>query len=326
MLLRIDLGLLLLMSIGSQEIFGQFKIGGKEVVLIKAPSNLGLKKMMYADASGPGVRKMPQIFDDFKFSERLGIERVIASMPPLYTGKLDRASGIRNVKELREYSIELSSVIEKEVKDQKFPIIIGGDCSILLAPALALRGIGDYGLAHIDGHTDFAIGNKSSTTGGAAGMDLALVTGRGHHSLSNLLGLSPYFKDSNVGQFGNRGNDETFNGDFYRTEIYKANLSALRKSDIKTIVESFANRLRSTNVKGFWIHVDLDVLHDSLMPAVDSRQADGLDYNELSQLIKHLLDTGLAVGIQFTIYDPDLDSSKKIGKRLVDELVDLFSK
>ena len=312
------------MSIGNQELYEKLKIDNNEVVLIKAPSNLGLKKMKYADANGPGVRRMPQVFDDFKFSERLGIERIITSVPPTYTGKFDKASGIRNVRELREYSIELSSIIEKEVRRQKFPIVVGGDCSILLASALALRSIGEYGLAHVDGHTDFAVGNKSSATGGAAGMDLALVTGRGHSSLTNLQGLAPYFKDRNVGQFGNRGNDETFNGDFYNTEIHKADLSTLRKLGIKALAESFVDRLRSAKVKGFWIHIDLDVLHDNVMPAVDSRQADGLYYDELRQLIKYLLDSGLATGIQFTIYDPDLDNNKEIGKRLIDELVDLL--
>ncbi|MBX2896493.1 MAG: arginase family protein [Cyclobacteriaceae bacterium] len=314
------------MSFENPELSAQFRVANKELVVIKAPSNLGLKKMKYADANGPGVRKMPQIFDDFKFSDRLGIKRVISTTPAPYRGNLDKASGIRNVKALIEYSIELSSVIEKEIVTQKFPIVIGGDCSILIAPALALRRIGEYGLVHIDGHTDFAIGNKSSATGGAAGMDLALVTGRGHSSLTNLQGLSPYLKDFNTGQFGNRSNDVMFNGDFYDTEIYKADLAALRKSGIKIMAQSFVDRMRQTDVKGFWIHVDLDVLHDSVMSAVDSRQADGLYYNELSQLIKYLLDSGFATGIQFTIYDPDLDNTKEIGKRLVDELVDIFAK
>jgi arginase len=314
------------MSIENEELNAQFKIDNREVVLIKAPSNLGLKEMKCADAHGPGVRKMPEVFDDFQFSRRLRIERVLTSTPPPYIGSLDKASGIRNVKELMDYSLALSAIIENEITNNRFPIVIGGDCSILLAPALALRRMGEYGLAHIDGHTDFAIGNISSATGGAAGMDLALVTGRGNHSLTNLQGLRPYFKDINTGQFGNRCNDQTFNGDYYNTEIFKADLATLREMGIKAMAESFVDKLRKANVRGFWIHVDLDVLHDDVMPAVDSRQPDGLYYSELSQLIKHLLDSRLATGIQFTIYDPDLDNTKEIGKRLVDELVDMFTK
>jgi arginase len=84
-------------------------------------------------------------------------------------------------------------------------------------------------------------------------------------------------------------------------------------------------RLDDKKAKGFWIHVDLDVLNDEIMPAVDSRQPDGLQYHELRQLIRLLLQSGKAIGIQFTIYNPDLDKDKRIGKKLVEEMVTMFS-
>jgi len=34
----------------------------RSIAYIEAPSNLGLKKMPYADELGPGVRKMPTYF------------------------------------------------------------------------------------------------------------------------------------------------------------------------------------------------------------------------------------------------------------------------
>jgi arginase family enzyme len=55
-----------------------------------------------------------------------------------------------------------------------------GDCSILLGAMLALRRIGRYGLAFIDGHSDFrhpgnSSGGNSTGVGAAAGEDLRLL-------------------------------------------------------------------------------------------------------------------------------------------------------
>jgi arginase len=52
------------------------------------------------------------------------------------------------------------------------------------------------------------------------------------------------------------------------------------------------------------------------MPAVDSPQPDGLSYAELHQLLAPLLASGLARGIQFTIFDPDLDPQGRHAREL----------
>jgi arginase len=67
------------------------------------------------------------------------------------------------------------------------------------------------------------------------------------------------------------------------------------------------------------------VLDDEIMPAVDSRQPDGLSYAELVELLKSLLRSELAVGMEVTIFDPDLDSTGEIAKRFADALVEGLS-
>ena len=42
-------------------------------------------------------------------------------------------------------------------------------------------------------------------------------------------------------------------------------------------------------LEGFWIHLDVDVLDDELMPAVDYRMKGGLTFVELGELLKVLL-------------------------------------
>ena len=55
----------------------------------------------------------------------------------------------------------------------------------------------------LDGHTDFIL-PEISQTGGAAGMDLAIVTGHGHDKLTNIFNLKPYLPERNVFCVGNR--------------------------------------------------------------------------------------------------------------------------
>jgi len=300
------------------------QIFDKTVVYVTAPSNLGLKRMVYADKDGPGARKMPEVFEQFLFRERLNIGEHINIQPPPYVGDVDHETGIRNLPDIINYSRQYADVIKKVISGNQFPIVIGGDCSLLVGSMLALKQLGTYGLAHIDGHTDYAIAKISSSTGGVAGMDLAIVTGIGADVITNIDNLKPYVEENNTAQFANRCYDETFNGNFYNTDIFSSDLPDLRAKGMANTANEFIERLRENKVDGLWLHVDADVLNEEIMPAVDSPQEDGLSYKEIKTLLKTLLKSGLVSGLQLTIYDPDLDPDRTYGKKLVDELVDLF--
>ena len=85
----------------------------------------------------------------------------------------------------------------------RFPIVLGGDCSILLGSALALRRRGRFGLFFLDGHADF-YSPESELNGEVASMDLALVTGHGPGALTNLEGHCPLVREEDVVLFGFR--------------------------------------------------------------------------------------------------------------------------
>jgi arginase len=84
-------------------------------------------------------------------------------------------------------------------------------------------------------------------------------------------------------------------------------------------------QMNASGVEGFWVHLDADVLDDGIMPAVDSRQPDGLSYAELIELLKPLLGSTLAAGMQITIFDPELDRDGKIAEQFTDVLVEALS-
>jgi arginase len=80
----------------------------------------------------------------------------------------------------------------------EFPLILGGDCSILLGATLALKRRGRFGLLFIDGHADF-YQPAANPNGEAASMDLAFVTGYGPSPLTDLEGRGPLVGVEDVG-------------------------------------------------------------------------------------------------------------------------------
>ena len=79
--------------------------------------------------------------------------------------------------------------------------------------------------------------------------------------------------------------------------------------------------LAGRGVRGFWVHVDTDVLDPEVMPAVDSPEPGGLTYQELAALLQALTGSELATGMQLTIFDPDLDPDGHLAAELTDTVV-----
>jgi len=101
-------------------------------------------------------------------------------------------------------------------------------------------------------------------------------------------------------------------------------LADLRRMGMAAAGDAVAARLDRPRLAGAWIHCDVDVLNDDVMPAVDSRQPDGLSYDELDALLRPILDSGVVVGMHLTIYDPDRDPDLVAGRALVAGVGRLF--
>lgn len=71
------------------------------------------------------------------------------------------------------------------------------------------------------------------------------------------------------------------------------------------------------HTEGFWIHVDLDVVDSAEMPAVDCPEPDGPSFSIITAMLRGLLASPQCVGIEVTIYDPDLDPSGVYADRIV---------
>ncbi len=294
----------------------------KKVSILEFPSNLGLKEPV--EGHEPGVKKLPDWLRKHQFHDLIKAEGVYRLNPPEYTMQFDQESGVRNTDKIVQYAKEQAIVLEKELFNNTFPLIIGGDCSILIGNMLALKKGGNYALFFLDGHTDF-IEPELSGTGGAAGMDLAIVTGHGHPKLTNIDNLKPYTKEEYVWCVGNREYDEKYIEPVLNSKINYYDLDTLRRTGIQQCISDFFSMISHHNLDGFWIHLDVDVLDDDIMPAVDSRQKDGLSYKELDLILQLLLSDEKAAGLEITILDPDLDLTGWYTKEFVYSFCNSFN-
>jgi arginase len=99
-------------------------------------------------------------------------------------------------------------------------------------------------------------------------------------------------------------------------------LPQVRSQGITSAALEAVALLSRAEIDGFWIHVDADCLDDAVMPAVDYRTPDGLTPQELATVLEIALDSGKAMGLEVTVYNPDLDSDGRAGELLTDVLAD----
>jgi arginase len=212
-------------------------------------------------------------------------------------------------------------------RDGIFPLVLGGDCSILIGIMAALKSKGTYGLIFCDAHADFYL-PEQSITGEAADMDLALVTGRGPDSLTNLGDLRPYVKDAHVFHIGQRDAEEAKrygSQAIQDTAIHCFDWQLFRNNNPERLIDMIVNKANALKLDGYWLHFDTDVLSDDENPAVDYRLPGGFSFSECEHLLKKIVALVPVAGMSVTIFNPSLDPDGRIASRLVQCMEYIFS-
>ncbi|GAA4675645.1 arginase family protein [Phytohabitans rumicis] len=294
----------------------------RRLAVLDAPSNLGLRPP--TETSVPGCAKAPGALRDHDLIGRLDARDAGCLTPPRYDpGDWRPGDGVCHAESIAAYSVALADRIGAIVEAGEFPVVLGGDCSILLGSGLAMHRYGEsiggkVGLVFVDGHSDFRHPGNASYVGAAAGEDLALATGRGQADLAGIEGRRPYFRDIDVVVLGIRAQDE-YRLDLQAAGIITRPVPALRVEGAARTAQWAREQL--SDCAGYWVHIDVDVLDPAVMPAVDAPDPGGIAFTELELLLAGLVDTPHCLGVEITVFDPDYDPDGTYAAEIVATLV-----
>ena len=276
------------------------------LTLISAPSNLGLRPPQ--PGAVPGTSKAPEALREAGLHARLaglGAADGGVVLPGRYLD--DARAGVarsRNQDAVLDHARRLAARISGELDAGHTPLILGGDCSLLIGAGLALRPHGRHGLIHLDGHTDFRHPGNSTECFSLAGEDLAAAVGLHWPAIAGLDGGGPYFRPADTVHIGCRDDDEYL---AEASEVIAQVIPARWASEngAVTVAELALATVDTGQLDGYWLHLDVDILDPAYMPAVDSPATGGLSPAELTALLAALAPR--ATGAQVTVFDPDLD-------------------
>jgi arginase len=270
------------------------------ITLVSAPTNLGLRPP--APNRTPGTAKAPEALRKVGLFSRFGEFGAVDGgvvRPAPYVATT-RPGHLRNEAAIIEHARRLAPRLSQIIGGGHSPLVIGGDCSLLVAAGLALAGEG-AGLVHIDGHTDFRHPGNSAECASLAGEDLAAAVGLHWKAIADVDDLGPYFAPARTAHLGCRDDDE---------ELVEATTvlgEVIPASEVIGVGadESARRAIAAAGDRGYWLHLDVDVLDPQWMPAVDSPDPGGLSPEQLVELLTRLAPQ--ARGAQITVFDPDLD-------------------
>jgi arginase len=218
--------------------------------------------------------------------------------------------------------------VRTSIAEQRFPLLYGADCAVLLGALPALRDEqGTAGLLFIDAHED-ATTSDSSAEGEAANMEIALLLGlTGHDSPASMRRRLPAIDSDAIVMLGQR--DEG-----YRKAIGVPSIAERVRLHPAEAVHGQAAQLAAEAAghldgitPGWWVHIDLDVLHrdefSACGAASDPAMPGGLSWNELTTIVRRALSSPKCRGLSVGVYNTDLDPDRRAARRIVKFLDEL---
>ncbi len=176
------------------------------------------------------------------------------------------------------------------------PVLYAGDCVSIIGVLAGLerRHIRPT-LVFFDAHGDFHTWDTTAS-GFLGGMPLAMVTGRGEQTILDGAGLTP-IPDHRALLVDGR-------------DLDPGEREALEESGVQRVpVAQLADRIPDDGP--IYVHVDLDVVDPSDMPAMNYPAPGGPSLDEVASSVRGLAETGRVVAFSVSSWNPQLPGASE---------------
>jgi len=237
-------------------------------------------------------------------------------------------SGLMNEAALLALAEALREHVGAALAAGRFPIVYGGECSVLLGAVTGLRDHnGRAGLVFVDGHED-TTPLDVSPDGEAANMEVGLLLGiTGQLAPARLRRHLPALEPNALAMLGPR--DHALRRTLNLASLADRGVSfrgyeAIAADPAQAAREAVAHVRHSA--PAWWLHTDLDVLAQDIFTAGrvpdDEDEPGGLDWQQLTELTRTAFECGACAGWSIAIYDPEQDPDGTEARRIVQYVTD----
>ena len=216
----------------------------------------------------------------------------------------------KNEYEIEKFNTQLYKMMVDKIKEEYFPIMIGGDHSAAIASALASAKVNvDVGIIWIDAHTDYNT-FETTVTGNIHGLPLAAINGYKNQDLRTYHN-GKIIQPSKTVIIGARSIDEAEKDNVRYSGVTVFTTEDVKEKGIEAIMDE-AFKIAGYKTKGVHVSYDLDVIDPDIAPGVSIPEFDGISEEEAMQineyLVKHINEI---VSFDLVEFNPLRDVNRK---------------
>jgi len=256
-----------------------------------------------------GTEHAPAAVREHDLPARLGAEDRGDLDVRIHGEERDQATGVIGIADTLATTTAVRAAVRDVVADGRRPLVLGGCCALVPGALAGLRdAVGALGVAYVDGHVDVYDGT-TSPSGEGADMPMSVAFGRGPDAWVDAAGGASA-APADVVVLGARDPEEAADiadlraGTLAALEVLGPD--ELRARGLGAAGARAAQRLGADG-RPFWIHLDLDVLDERAMPATDYLMPEGLEWDELAELLAPLGASPRLAGLSLGCLNPEKD-------------------
>ncbi|MGL4986549.1 MAG: arginase [Treponemataceae bacterium] len=222
---------------------------------------------------------------------------------------------------------QLAEQVYQTIKEDSFPLIIGGDHSIALGTFAGLSaGFKEkgkkLGVLYVDAHGDFNT-PKTSPSGNIHGMCVSASCGYGIPELTNLYFAGQKIDPKNVCYLGLRDLDPKEKLLMHEAGVKAITMTQIDRLGFTNAVKEAINFLQEA-ADVIHISVDMDVMDPMYAPGVGIPLAGGLSYREILLLMEEVYQTKMLCSAEIVEVNPVLDVRNQTAKMAVEIIARLL--